>query len=83
MVHELVVGTGRTSGHENDVFGPVGVGVLVLERIMTRIDFAEISVSKHDILHGVAWSLVPWWLAVPCLTAMRWRQPCRQVRVAG
>ena len=55
----------------------------MLERIMTRIDFAEVSVSEHDILHGVAWSLVPWWLAVPCLTVMRWRQPCRQVRVAG
>lgn len=35
----------------------IGAGALVLERIMTRLGFAEVVVSEHDILDGLAWSL--------------------------
>ena len=37
----------------------IGAGALVLDRIMTRFGFAEVLVSEHDILDGIAWSLVP------------------------
>jgi exopolyphosphatase/guanosine-5'-triphosphate,3'-diphosphate pyrophosphatase len=37
----------------------IGAGALILDRIMTRFDFAEVLVSEHDILDGIAWSLVP------------------------
>lgn len=36
----------------------IGAGALVLDRIMTRFGFAEVLVSEHDILDGIAWSLV-------------------------
>lgn len=36
----------------------IGAGALVLMRIMTRFGFAEVLVSEHDILDGIAWSLV-------------------------
>ena len=32
-------------------------GALILDRIMTRFGFAEVLVSEHDILDGIAWSL--------------------------
>jgi exopolyphosphatase/guanosine-5'-triphosphate,3'-diphosphate pyrophosphatase len=35
----------------------IGAGALVLDRIMTRFGFAEVLVSEHDILDGIAWSL--------------------------
>ncbi len=35
----------------------IGGGALVLEAIMTRFGFAEVLVSEHDILDGIAWSL--------------------------
>jgi exopolyphosphatase/guanosine-5'-triphosphate,3'-diphosphate pyrophosphatase len=35
----------------------IGGGALVLDRIMTRFGFAEVLVSEHDILDGMAWSL--------------------------
>ncbi len=38
----------------------IGAGALILDRIMTRFGFAEVLVSEHDILDGIAWSLVPW-----------------------
>jgi exopolyphosphatase/guanosine-5'-triphosphate,3'-diphosphate pyrophosphatase len=37
----------------------IAAGALVLDRIMTRFGFAEVLVSEHDILDGIAWSLVP------------------------
>ena len=36
----------------------IGAGALVLDRILTRFEFAEVLVSEHDILDGIAWSLV-------------------------
>jgi exopolyphosphatase/guanosine-5'-triphosphate,3'-diphosphate pyrophosphatase len=35
----------------------IGGGALVLDRIMDRLGFAEVLVSEHDILDGIAWSL--------------------------
>jgi exopolyphosphatase/guanosine-5'-triphosphate,3'-diphosphate pyrophosphatase len=37
----------------------IGAGALILGRIMTRFGFTEVLVSEHDILDGIAWSLVP------------------------
>jgi exopolyphosphatase / guanosine-5'-triphosphate,3'-diphosphate pyrophosphatase len=37
----------------------IGAGALILDRIMTRFGFAQVLVSEHDILDGIAWSLVP------------------------
>jgi exopolyphosphatase/guanosine-5'-triphosphate,3'-diphosphate pyrophosphatase len=34
-------------------------GALILDRIMTRFGFTEVLVSEHDILDGIAWSLLP------------------------
>ena len=36
----------------------IGGGALVLLRIMERFGFGEVLVSEHDILDGLAWSLV-------------------------
>ena len=36
----------------------LGAGSLVLARLMQRFEFAEVVVSEHDILDGIAWSLV-------------------------
>jgi exopolyphosphatase/guanosine-5'-triphosphate,3'-diphosphate pyrophosphatase len=36
----------------------IGAGALILDRIMSRFGFAEVLVSEHDILDGIAWSLV-------------------------
>jgi exopolyphosphatase / guanosine-5'-triphosphate,3'-diphosphate pyrophosphatase len=36
----------------------IGAGALILDRIMTRFGFAEVLASEHDILDGIAWSLV-------------------------
>jgi exopolyphosphatase / guanosine-5'-triphosphate,3'-diphosphate pyrophosphatase len=36
----------------------IGAGALILDRLMTRFGFAEVLVSEHDILDGIAWSLV-------------------------
>jgi exopolyphosphatase / guanosine-5'-triphosphate,3'-diphosphate pyrophosphatase len=37
----------------------IGAGALILDRIMNRFGFTEVLVSEHDILDGIAWSLVP------------------------
>jgi exopolyphosphatase/guanosine-5'-triphosphate,3'-diphosphate pyrophosphatase len=37
----------------------IGAGALVLDRTMTVFGFGEVLVSEHDILDGIAWSLVP------------------------
>jgi exopolyphosphatase/guanosine-5'-triphosphate,3'-diphosphate pyrophosphatase len=36
----------------------IGAGGLILDRIMTRFGFAEVLVSEHDILDGIAWSIL-------------------------
>ena len=36
----------------------IGGGALILDRLMTRFGFGEVLVSEHDILDGIAWSLV-------------------------
>jgi exopolyphosphatase / guanosine-5'-triphosphate,3'-diphosphate pyrophosphatase len=36
----------------------IGAGALVLDRALTRFGFGEVMVSEHDILDGIAWSLV-------------------------
>jgi exopolyphosphatase / guanosine-5'-triphosphate,3'-diphosphate pyrophosphatase len=35
----------------------IGAGALILDRIMIRFGFAEVLVSEHDILDGIAWSI--------------------------
>jgi exopolyphosphatase/guanosine-5'-triphosphate,3'-diphosphate pyrophosphatase len=35
----------------------IGGGALVLDRIMQQFGFAEVLVSEHDILDGIAWAL--------------------------
>jgi exopolyphosphatase/guanosine-5'-triphosphate,3'-diphosphate pyrophosphatase len=37
----------------------IAAGALILDRIMTRFAFPEVLVSEHDILDGIALSLVP------------------------
>ncbi len=34
----------------------IGGGALILDRIMIQLGFAEVLVSEHDILDGIAWS---------------------------
>jgi exopolyphosphatase / guanosine-5'-triphosphate,3'-diphosphate pyrophosphatase len=36
----------------------IGAGALILERVMDRFGFSELLTSEHDILDGIAWSLV-------------------------
>jgi exopolyphosphatase/guanosine-5'-triphosphate,3'-diphosphate pyrophosphatase len=36
----------------------IGAGALILDRVMTRFAFNEVLVSEHDILDGLAWSLI-------------------------
>ena len=35
----------------------IAAGALILDRVMNRFGFAEVLVSEHDILDGIAWSL--------------------------
>ncbi|HEY2520623.1 MAG TPA: Ppx/GppA phosphatase family protein [Streptosporangiaceae bacterium] len=35
----------------------IGAGALILDRIMIRLALAEVLVSEHDILDGIAWSI--------------------------
>ncbi|WP_084957144.1 Ppx/GppA phosphatase family protein [Thermoactinospora rubra] len=36
----------------------IGAGALILDRIVRRFGFAEVMVSEHDILDGIAWSIL-------------------------
>jgi len=36
----------------------IGAGALILDAIMARFGFAEVLVSEHDILDGIAWAMV-------------------------
>jgi exopolyphosphatase / guanosine-5'-triphosphate,3'-diphosphate pyrophosphatase len=66
-VHEIAVellGMTRAERAAIPVMHPgrvdvIGAGALILDRIMSRFGFAEVLVSEHDILDGIAWSLVP------------------------
>jgi exopolyphosphatase / guanosine-5'-triphosphate,3'-diphosphate pyrophosphatase len=65
-VHEIAMGLlGQTRARRAaiGVMHPgrvdvIGAGALVLDRIMIRFGFPEVLVSEHDILDGIAWSLV-------------------------
>jgi exopolyphosphatase/guanosine-5'-triphosphate,3'-diphosphate pyrophosphatase len=35
----------------------IGAGALILDRIVARYGFADVVVSEHDILDGIAWSI--------------------------
>ena len=35
----------------------IGAGALILDRIVTRLGFAEVVASEHDILDGIALSI--------------------------
>ena len=66
QVHEIataLLGQARAQRAAVGVMHPgrvdvIGAGALVLDRIMTRFGFADVLVSEHDILDGIAWSLV-------------------------
>jgi exopolyphosphatase/guanosine-5'-triphosphate,3'-diphosphate pyrophosphatase len=66
-VHEIAVGLlGMTRAERAAIavmhpgrVDVIGAGALILDRIMSRFGFAEVLVSEHDILDGIAWSLVP------------------------
>ena len=36
----------------------IGAGALILDRVAARFGFSEVVASEHDILDGIAWSLV-------------------------
>jgi exopolyphosphatase/guanosine-5'-triphosphate,3'-diphosphate pyrophosphatase len=36
----------------------IGAGALILDRVMDRFGFSEMVASEHDILDGIAWSIV-------------------------
>jgi exopolyphosphatase/guanosine-5'-triphosphate,3'-diphosphate pyrophosphatase len=36
----------------------IGAGALILDRTMREYGFGAVVVSEHDILDGIAWSLV-------------------------
>jgi exopolyphosphatase/guanosine-5'-triphosphate,3'-diphosphate pyrophosphatase len=37
----------------------IGAGALVLDRVMARVPhLSDVVVSEHDILDGIAWSMV-------------------------
>jgi len=36
----------------------IAAGALVLDRVLARFGFAEVVASEHDILDGMAWSMV-------------------------
>ena len=36
----------------------IGAGALVLDRILQQFGFAGLVTSEHDILDGIAWSIV-------------------------
>ncbi len=62
-VARMLLGQTRAQRAQIPVMHPgrvdvIGAGALVLDRIMTRLGFAEVVASEHDILDGIAWSLV-------------------------
>lgn len=66
-VHEVTASL-LAKNHEERAANPVihpgrvdviGAGALILDRTMDRFGFDEMVASEHDILDGVAWSMVP------------------------
>lgn len=67
QVHEVTASL-LAKNHEERAANPVihpgrvdviGAGALILDRTMDRFGFDEMVASEHDILDGVAWSMVP------------------------
>jgi exopolyphosphatase / guanosine-5'-triphosphate,3'-diphosphate pyrophosphatase len=65
QVHEVTVRLLSQTREQRAAIGPmhpgrvdvIGAGALVLDRILTRLGFAEVVASEHDILDGIAWSI--------------------------
>ncbi|HKR69490.1 MAG TPA: Ppx/GppA phosphatase family protein [Streptosporangiaceae bacterium] len=65
-VHEVttdLLGMNHAQRAANPVIHPgrvdvIGAGALILDRATTRFGFGEVVASEHDILDGIAWSLV-------------------------
>jgi exopolyphosphatase / guanosine-5'-triphosphate,3'-diphosphate pyrophosphatase len=65
QVHEVAQRLLGQTRAERAAIGPmhpgrvdvIGAGALILDRIVTRLGFAEVVASEHDILDGIAWSL--------------------------
>lgn len=58
-----LLGQTRAQRASNQVIHPgrvdvIGAGALILDRVMDQYGFAEVVASEHDILDGIAWSLV-------------------------
>jgi exopolyphosphatase/guanosine-5'-triphosphate,3'-diphosphate pyrophosphatase len=66
QVHEVtrnLLHASRTERSQIGVMHPgrvdvIGAGALILDRIMREYGFGAVVVSEHDILDGIAWSLV-------------------------
>jgi exopolyphosphatase/guanosine-5'-triphosphate,3'-diphosphate pyrophosphatase len=65
-VHEVAT-TLLSQSHEQRAASPVihpgrvdviGAGALIADRVVSRFGFAELVASEHDILDGIAWSMV-------------------------
>ena len=67
QVHEVtasLLAKNREERAANPVIHPgrvdvIGAGALILERTMDKFGFTEVVASEHDILDGIAWSMVP------------------------
>jgi exopolyphosphatase/guanosine-5'-triphosphate,3'-diphosphate pyrophosphatase len=66
-VHEVTVSL-LAKNHQERAADPVihpgrvdviGAGALILDRTLDRFGFTEMVASEHDILDGIAWSMVP------------------------
>jgi exopolyphosphatase/guanosine-5'-triphosphate,3'-diphosphate pyrophosphatase len=65
-VHEVTVsllGQNHAERARNGAIHPgrvdvIAAGALILDRIMARFGFDEMVASEHDILDGIAWSIV-------------------------
>ena len=62
-VTRMLLGQTRAQRSQIGVMHPgridvIGAGALVLDRILAQLGLAEVVVSEHDILDGIAWSLV-------------------------
>jgi exopolyphosphatase/guanosine-5'-triphosphate,3'-diphosphate pyrophosphatase len=66
QVHEITRDLLRATHEERAALGVmhpgrvdvIGAGALILDRIMREYGFGAVVVSEHDILDGIAWSLV-------------------------
>jgi exopolyphosphatase/guanosine-5'-triphosphate,3'-diphosphate pyrophosphatase len=61
-VTRMLLGQTRAQRSQIGVMHPgridvIAAGALVLDRILAQLGFAEVVVSEHDILDGIAWSL--------------------------